>query len=41
MTDISALEGDLIARIAAAEDDAALEAVRVHALGKKGVVPSC
>ena len=38
MTDISALEGDLIARIAAAEDDAALEAVRVHALGKKGVV---
>ncbi|BCW87361.1 Phenylalanine--tRNA ligase alpha subunit [Alphaproteobacteria bacterium SO-S41] len=38
MTDIPLLETELLGRIAAAEDDAALEAARVHALGKKGVV---
>ena len=38
MTDTTALESDLLSRIAASEDDASLEAVRVHALGKKGVV---
>lgn len=38
MTDITALESDLLSRIAASEDDASLEATRVHALGKKGVV---
>ncbi|MCB1499215.1 MAG: phenylalanine--tRNA ligase subunit alpha [Bauldia sp.] len=37
-TDIAALEKDLLDRIAAAPDDAALEAERVSALGKKGVV---
>ncbi|HET7714970.1 MAG TPA: phenylalanine--tRNA ligase subunit alpha [Bauldia sp.] len=36
--DIAALEDDLLARIAAAADEAALEAERVAALGKKGVV---
>ncbi|MCC6918777.1 MAG: phenylalanine--tRNA ligase subunit alpha [Alphaproteobacteria bacterium] len=38
MTDITALERDLSERIAASGDDAALEAVRVAALGKKGQV---
>jgi phenylalanyl-tRNA synthetase alpha chain len=37
-TDIAALELDLSARIAAAADEAALEAERVSALGKKGEV---
>jgi phenylalanyl-tRNA synthetase alpha chain len=37
-TDIAALEGELLARIAAAGDEAALEAARVAALGRKGVV---
>src|SRR5689334_8819872 len=38
MSDPAALETDLLARIAAAADEAALEAVRVAALGKKGSV---
>src|SRR5580658_4523449 len=38
MTDISVLQSDLLASIAAASDEAALEAVRVAALGKKGSV---
>lgn len=37
-TDVSALERDLLARIDASADDAALEAVRVEALGKQGTV---
>jgi phenylalanyl-tRNA synthetase alpha chain len=37
-TEIAALERDLVARIAAAADEAAIEAVRVAALGKKGLV---
>ena len=36
MTDLATLENDLTAQIAAAADEAALEAVRVAALGKKG-----
>ncbi|MBC8129624.1 MAG: phenylalanine--tRNA ligase subunit alpha [Rhizobiaceae bacterium] len=36
VTDLSALEARLTAEIAAAEDEASLEAVRVAALGKKG-----
>ncbi len=36
MTDLATLETDLTAQIAAAADEAALEAVRVAALGKKG-----
>ena len=38
MTELSALEHDLTARIGEAADEAALEAVRVSALGKKGAV---
>ncbi len=38
MTDHSNLEKDLLAQIAGAADEAALEAVRVSALGKKGSV---
>ena len=38
MTDLTALEADLTAQIAAAADPAALEAVRVAALGKTGAV---
>jgi len=38
MTDLSALETDLAAQVAAAADPAALEAVRVAALGKTGAV---
>ncbi len=38
MTDLDALERDLLASIAAGPDDAALEAARIHALGKKGIV---
>jgi len=37
-TDIAALESDLETRIAAAADEAAVEALRVEALGKQGVV---
>ena len=38
MSDLDQLEKDLTARIAAADSETALEEVRVHALGKKGVV---
>ena len=38
MTDLDALEGDLLGRIGEATDEAGLEAVRVAALGKKGSV---
>src|ERR1700744_346949 len=38
MTDISSLQTDLLAQIAGAGDEAALEAVRVAALGKKGSI---
>lgn len=38
MADIDTLERDIIAAVAAAADEAALEAVRVSALGKKGSV---
>jgi phenylalanyl-tRNA synthetase alpha chain len=38
MTDISALERDILANIAAAADEAALETVRIAALGKKGAI---
>jgi phenylalanyl-tRNA synthetase alpha chain len=38
MTDLSTLERDLLGQVEAASDEAALEAVRVSALGKKGTV---
>jgi phenylalanyl-tRNA synthetase alpha chain len=38
MTDIAALESQILASIASAADEAALEAVRVAALGKKGTI---
>jgi phenylalanyl-tRNA synthetase alpha chain len=38
MTDLSTLERDLLAQVQAASDEAALEALRVAALGKKGSV---
>ncbi len=38
MTDTAALEADLMARVAAAPDEAALEALRVATLGKSGSV---
>ncbi|MDF2811995.1 MAG: phenylalanine--tRNA ligase subunit alpha [Microvirga sp.] len=38
MTDLTQLERDLLAQVEAAGDEAALEAVRVAALGKKGSV---
>ena len=38
MTDLASLEQDLLAQIAGAADEAALETVRVAALGKKGAV---
>ena len=38
MTDLSALETELVNAIAAASDEAALEAVRVAALGKAGSI---
>src|SRR5262249_7050364 len=38
MTDIAQLEKDLIAAVGSAKDEAALEAVRVAALGKSGSV---
>src|SRR5437763_4433876 len=38
MTDLSQLESEILGQIAAASDEAALEAVRVAALGKKGSI---
>jgi phenylalanyl-tRNA synthetase alpha chain len=38
MTDLSTLEGDLLAQVAGAPDEAALESVRLSSLGKKGRV---
>jgi phenylalanyl-tRNA synthetase alpha chain len=38
MSELSILEHDLLAAIAAAADEAALEAIRLGAMGKKGVV---
>ena len=38
MTDIASLQSDLLAQVSAASDEAALEAVRVAALGKKGSI---
>jgi phenylalanyl-tRNA synthetase alpha chain len=38
MTDIAKLEGEITAAVSAATDEAALEAVRVAALGKKGSI---
>jgi len=38
MTDIAALQSEILAAVAGAADEAALEAVRVGALGKKGSV---
>ncbi|WP_375409463.1 phenylalanine--tRNA ligase subunit alpha [uncultured Methylobacterium sp.] len=38
MTDLDTLESDLLGQVAAAGDEAALDAVRVAALGKKGSV---
>src|SRR6059058_872376 len=38
MTDLAQLELDILSQIAAAGDEAALEAVRVGALGKKGSI---
>ena len=38
MTDIAALQSEILAAVAGAPDEAALEAVRVAALGKKGSV---
>ena len=38
MTDLTALQNSILAEIAAAPDEAALEAVRVSALGKKGSI---
>ena len=38
MTDLDTLERDLLAQVEAAPDEAALDGVRVAALGKKGAV---
>ena len=38
MSDIAKLEKDILANVAAAKDEAALEAVRIAALGKNGSV---
>ena len=38
MSDLAQLESDILSQIAAAGDEAALEAVRVAALGKKGSI---
>src|SRR5947199_8787297 len=38
MTDLSQLESEILSQIASASDEAALEAVRVAALGKKGSI---
>src|SRR3978361_186864 len=40
MSDLMTLEQDILSQIAAAGDEAALEAVRVAALGKKGSIPA-
>ena len=40
MTDTAQLEQQILADVAAAGDEAALEAVRVAALGKKGSSPA-
>jgi phenylalanyl-tRNA synthetase alpha chain len=37
-TDLNALEADLLGRVAATSDEASLEALRVEALGKQGVI---
>ena len=38
MSDLATLETQILAAVAAASDEAALEAVRVGALGKKGSI---
>ena len=38
MTDIASLQADILAQVAAAGDETAMEAVRVAALGKKGAI---
>ena len=38
MTDLVQLESEILKQVAAAGDEAALEAVRVAALGKKGSI---
>ena len=38
MSDLAALEGDTLAAISAANDESALETVRIAALGKKGTI---
>ena len=38
MTDLVELEKELMDAIASSEDEASIEAVRVSALGKKGVI---
>ena len=38
MSDIASLQSDILAQILAAGDEAALEAIRVAALGKKGSI---
>ncbi|MGL4636371.1 MAG: phenylalanine--tRNA ligase subunit alpha [Beijerinckiaceae bacterium] len=38
MTDIQQIETDLLARVAAAADEASLETVRINALGKSGTI---
>src|SRR5215470_1274596 len=38
MTDIAQLEKELLAAVASAKDEAALEAVRISALGKSGSI---
>ena len=39
-TDLSKLKAELLAKISAAKDLAELEAVRIDALGKKGIFAS-
>ena len=38
MSDLISLESEILSQISAASDEAAIEAVRVSALGKKGVI---
>ncbi|MGN6748785.1 MAG: phenylalanine--tRNA ligase subunit alpha, partial [Xanthobacteraceae bacterium] len=38
MTDLAQLENEILADVAAAADDGALEAVRIAALGKNGSI---
>ena len=38
MTDLAQLENEILADVAAAADDGALEAVRIAALGKNGTI---